>query len=111
MISIYCGDTWEFEYRILDKDNKPIDLTTYQVRAGIKDSVGTIKIKKNALAGGSNAELEVLDTKGNILITYDKEDTEIMATGSMLFEIEITSVVGKRYTVVRESYNVVDDII
>ena len=111
MTSIYVGDSWEFEYRITDSSNKVIDLTTWEVRAGIKDSASVIKIKKNTLAGGSNAELEVLDTKGNILITYEKEDTELIAVGNITFEIEITSSVGKRYTVVRETYNVIDDII
>jgi len=111
MTNIYRGDTWEFEYCITDKDNKAIDLTTWQVKAGIMDSKDLIKIKRNKLAGGSNAELEVLDTKGNVLITYEKEDTELITPGNINFEIEITSNVGKRYTVVRESYNVIDDII
>lgn len=111
MTNIYQGDTWEFEYRITDQNGSVIDLSTYEVRAGIKDSTGVIKIKKNDLAGGSNAELEVLDTKGNILIIYNKEDTAIIATENMLLEIEITSNTGKRYTVVRESYKVIAGII
>ena len=111
MTNIYKGDTWEFEYRITDRDNKAIDLTTFEVKAGIKDSDGTITIKKNTLAGGSNAELEILDTKGNILITFTKENTETIAVGDIVLEIEITSNIGKRYTVVRESYKVIDDII
>lgn len=111
MTNIYKGDTWEFEYRITDSTNKVIDLTNWEVRAGIKDSANVIKIKKNILAEGSNAELEVLDTKGNILITYNKEDTDLIAVGHIDLEIEITSNIGKRYTVVRESYNVIADII
>jgi len=111
MTDIYTGDTWEFEYRITDKDNKSINLITWEVRAGIKDSAGHIKIKKNILAGGSNEEVKVLDTKGNVLITYEKEDTMSIKVGNILLEIEITSGTGKRYTVVQENFNVIEGII
>ena len=111
MVDLYKGDTWEFEYRIKAQNGIAVNLLNYKVRAGIKDSAGVIKLKSNTSAGGSDAELKILDTKGNALITYDKEDTEVMATGVMIFEIEITSDVGKRYTVVHDSYNVIDDIV
>jgi len=111
MSNTYIGDTWEFEYHITDVNGKSIDLQSYEVKAGIKDTSGRLIIKKNSLAGGNDSEIKVLDNKGNILIIFTKEETEQFTAGDFLFEIEITSNLGKRYTVVRQSFTAIDDII
>ena len=111
MKSLYQGDTWDFEYIIKDSNDKVVDLTGWKIIAAVKPISGDIILKKNTAAGGSDAQIKIVGTKGKIIISYEKEETALLALGNLTFEIEITSTAGKRYTVAHESYEIIPTII
>ena len=105
------GDTWRLEYQILDYNGNPIDLSNYEIRAELRNDKKSIKKANSKVNGGSDEEIKVLDTKGNIEIIFKKEETANLEVGSYNLEIEITSPTGERTTVVREILKVEPDII
>ncbi len=108
---VYKGDTWELEHQIVDADNKVIDITNWQIRCEINSK--DIKIKKgnNQVNGGSEQQIKILDTNGNIKIIIEKEDTIKCEKGIYNVEVEITSPTGKRFTVIRDVLEVKQDMI
>jgi len=108
---LYRGDTWELEYQILDHNGNPIDLTDYEIRAEIRNDKHSIKKANSKVPGGSDNEIKVLDTQGNLRITITKEETSQLEAGAYNLEIEITSPNGVRTTVVKDIINVKEDII
>ena len=108
----FQGDTLDIYYQIKDAQNVPIDLTNWQIRAEINNTA-PIKIRRATknVSGGSDDQIKILDTVGNIKITIEKEKTTTMNPGNYTLEIEITSPLGKRYTIVQDTIQIVKDII
>jgi hypothetical protein len=108
----FQGDTLDIYYQIKDAQNVPIDLTNWQIRAEI-NNFGPVKIKKATknVNGGSDDQISIIDSLGNIKITVEKEQTTDMNPGNYTIEIEITSPLGKRYTIVQDTIKIDKDII
>ena len=113
MINIYRGDSWTFEFQILDYNDNPLDVTDWEIRAEITNIKNqSIKKGNSKVVGGSDSQIKILDTKGNIQINFFKTETQSIEIGEIDLEVEITlSSENKRYTVVRETYFVNKDII
>ena len=109
--SLYRGDTWELEFQILDHNGNPIDISDYEIRAEIKNDKHSIKKANAKVSGGSDNEIKVLDTQGNLRIIVTKEETSNLEAGTYNIEIEITSPNGVRTTVLKDIINVKEDII
>jgi len=107
----YRGDTWELNYLISDGDDNSLDLNSWEIRAEIKDNNKSIKKANNKVTGGSENQIIVLDAIGNIKITINKEESRQLEPGHVILEVEITSPLGKRFTVIRDSIKVLEDII
>ena len=106
MNELIVGDTWEFEYVIRDNQGQAIDLSTYAIRAAIIDNTGkNIKIANAKVGGGSITQI-TNDSNGKINLIFSMAKTSLIKSGHAQLEIEITSLEGKRYTVVQDSYNV-----
>ena len=101
---LIIGNTWEFEYLIRDNQGKNIDLSTYAIRAVIKDNTGTIiKIANNKVGGGSANDVVGYDS-GKLNLVFPAAKTALTKDGNAQLEAEITSPDGKRYTVIQDSY-------
>ncbi len=111
--SIYRGDTWKFEYQILDSNKNPIDVTHWEIRAEIVNKNNkSIRKANDKVSGGSVDQIKVLDNKGNIEIKFKPEETKELNHGNVTLEVEITlPSYDLKYTVVKERFFVNDDII
>jgi len=109
--NLYRGDTWELNFQIFDSNDNPIDLTTYSIRAELVGENKSIKKANKLVEGGSDNEIKVLDTEGNLVVIFTKEDTHSLEQGLYNFEIEITDPSGKRSTVIRDMIKVTKDIV
>ena len=110
--SFFQGDTLEIFYQMKDAQNNPLDLTNWQIRAEITN-VAPIRIRKATanVRGGSDNQITILDNLGNFKITIEKEECSTMNLGMYTLEIEITSPLGKRYTIVQDQIEIKKDII
>jgi len=102
----WTGDTWEFEYQIVDSKKIPLDVTDWEIRAEIYKSGVSIKKANSKVVGGSNSQIAILDTNGTILITVDYSETLNLAEGIYKIEVEITSPTDKKFTVISDNINV-----
>ena len=116
MHSLKRGDTWIFEYQVLDYDNNPIDVRDWEIRAEISKGEESLKKANDKVTGGHDSQIEVLDSEGNIKITFQKEDTDDLEISIYKFEVEITSIEDiygnkHRFTIISETIKVIEDII
>lgn len=112
---LYRGDTWEIEIDITDKTSNIIPLLSeYEIRFMCQSTDGLFKVRKgNAkVTGGSIASINVLQDGRTVLVTVEKEDTNsAKPTQKIEWEVEITSLQGKRYTVTKGDFKVAKDLI
>ncbi len=116
MHSLKRGDTWIFEYQVLDYDNNPIDVRDWEIRAEISKGEESLKKANDKVTGGHDSQIEVLDSEGNIKITFQKEDTDDLEISIYKLEVEITSIEDiygnkHRFTIISETIKVIEDII
>lgn len=116
MHSLFRGDTWIFEYQVLDYDNNPIDVTDWEIRAEISKGEVSLKKANKNVSGGHDSQIEVLDSQGNIKITFKKVETDDLEVGNYKFEVEITSTPDAygnkhRFTIISDTLKIVSDLI
>lgn len=111
MKKLYRGDMWRLIYTIYDNSGNPLNLTGWQIRAEFNNYKYNTSIKKTSGVAGGPGGIEVIDAaNGKIRINFYVEDTSPLTPDVYNLEVEITKGTEK-YTVVREQFEVLEDII
>ena len=85
----------------------PTDLTGAKVWFTVKERLSDLDAaaviqKKNTAAGGSAAEIEIVDAPGGqVLIYIDPEDTDAVPAATYSFDVKVELGSGKYYTPIR----------
>lgn len=116
MLNLDSGRTWIFSYAILDHAKNPLDVTDWEIRAEISDGEKSLKKANHLVAGGSNTQIKVLDTEGNIQVVFNPEETIQLGFKTYNFEIVVRSTadingVRHTFTVVKEQITPVKSLI
>lgn len=112
MVSLYRGDSWEFEFTVKDQNQVEIDLSTWKVRAELHSDAVSIK-KANALVTGGSSDEVTTPSVGKVLVKFTPANTVGLTVGDQLvLEVEIESPSPvRKFTIARQNIKVLEDII
>ena len=114
MESYYRGDTIELSFQLY-KDSSTgelWDLTDCEIRFQVSNKDVILKKATANIFGGSNEQILIVDVlKGKFLVGITKDESSKFNPGTYTFEIEITTPENKRFTVFKDSFNIVKDSI
>ncbi|MFN3551406.1 MAG: hypothetical protein ACK4WJ_06335 [Endomicrobiia bacterium] len=112
MKKFYKGDTWQITYTIYDTTGQPLDLTGWQVRGELSNKTYNISVKLGSTGTGYSG-ITILEPKsaGKIKVNLTPSQTSILVPDIYDFEIEIKKGADLQHTVIREQFEVLEDII
>lgn len=115
-VTMFVRDNRTLTVTVHATDGTPVDLTDAKVWFTVKarmtdlDSAAVIQ-KKNPEAGGSEDEIHVTDPSNGVLEIYlVPADTESVDPATYVYDVQVTLISGKTYTVVRDKITFKEDV-
>jgi len=115
-IKMFLRDDRTLSLSINNSDNTPVDLTGAKLYFTVKQKMtdpdsSSIFQKKNTAAGGSDAEIKVIDAPGGSAEIYIiPSDTETTDPGNYMWDVQAVLANGKTYTVLRGRVTFKEDV-
>lgn len=98
----------------VQSSGNPVDLTLSEVVFTVKRNGTDSNIliqKKNTAAGGGDDEIEMTDpTNGKCLLKVDEVDTEDLAAGAYIYDVEIVHSLYKTKTPIKDQFILIQDV-
>lgn len=115
-INMFLRDDRTLSLTLKYPDNSPVNLTDSKLIFTVKEKTSDLDAdavfqKKNAAAGGSDAQFKIIDAAGGRAEIYIvPADTENVNPGIYLWDVQVTLANGKNYTVLRGRISFKEDV-
>jgi len=103
-LEMILGDTWEKSISFTDAANAPINITGAIIVFTIKKEPSDTALVQKTVTNHVNP------TGGQSAVEITPADWTGVVAGSYVYDMQITFVDGKKYTVMRGQVTVIDDI-
>lgn len=89
------GINWEYVCKLLDSDNKPIDITGYQAKMKVRTNIDSKEVLAELTT--ENGRIEIIDPiQGSFVLKMPSLLTSNFPLGIVSFDILLTSPLGKQ---------------